>query len=79
MDVKLRYRPNTEIVLDGLNFKVEPGQKIGIVGRSGAGKTPLTMALTRIVELASGRILIDGVDVSKIDLKVLRDKITMIP
>ena len=79
MDVKLRYRPNTEIVLDGLNFKVEPGQKIGIVGRSGAGKTTLTMALTRIVELASGRILIDGVDVSKIDLKVLRDKITMIP
>ena len=79
MDVKLRYRPNTEIVLNGLNFKVEPGQKIGIVGRSGAGKTTLTMALTRIVELASGRILIDGVDVSKIDLKVLRDKITMIP
>ena len=79
MDVKLRYRPNTEIVLDGLNFKVEPGQKIGIVGRSGAGKTTLTLALTRIVELAKGRILIDGVDVSKIDLKVLRDKITMIP
>jgi ATP-binding cassette subfamily C (CFTR/MRP) protein 1 len=66
-------------VLNGLDFKVEPGHKIGIVGRTGAGKSTLAVAMTRIVELAGGNIKIDGVDISKIDLKDLRDQITMIP
>ena len=52
-DAVLRYRPNTEIVLDKVSFKALPGEKIGVVGRTGAGKSTLTMALTRIVELES--------------------------
>ena len=78
-NVKLRYRPNTDVVLDDLDFKVEPGHKIGVVGRTGAGKSTICMALTRIVELESGSIEIDGVDIAKIPLSELRDQITMIP
>ena len=78
-DVHLRYRPNCEKVLNGISFKVEPGQKVGIVGRTGAGKSTMFMALSRIVELESGSIEIDGQDISKLDLKAVRDQITMIP
>ena len=52
---------------------------MGIVGRTGAGKSTICMALTRIVELTEGSIEIDGVDISKIPLSELRDQITMIP
>ena len=75
----MRYRPNTEIVLRKLNFKVSPGEKVGVVGRTGAGKSTLSMALTRIVELMGGKIEIDGVDISKLDIADLRGQITMIP
>ena len=78
-NVKLRYRPNTDVVLKDLDFKVEPGHKIGVVGRTGAGKSTICMALTRIVELTGGSIEIDGIDISKIPLSELRDQITMIP
>ena len=78
-DVFMRYRPNTEQVLRGLTFRAEQGWKIGIVGRTGAGKSTLCTALTRIVELESGSIEIDGVDVGKILLSDLRAQITMIP
>lgn len=78
-DVKLRYRPNTDMVLKGLSFKVEPGHKVGLVGRTAAGKSTISMAVSRIVELFSGSIEIDGVDISKIDLKLLRSKLTVIP
>ena len=69
----LRYRPNTDIVLNHLDFKVESGHKIGVCGRTGAGKSTLAMALTRIVELEEGSIEIDGLDISKMPLKDLRD------
>ena len=62
-----------------MSFKVEPGHKVGVVGRTGAGKSTLCMAMTRIVELESGSISVDGQDIAKIDLKALRDQITMIP
>jgi len=75
----MRYRPNTEVVLNNLNFEVTPGHKVGIVGRTGAGKSTITMALTRIVELSSGMIEIDDVDVSKLGIRELRTQITMIP
>ena len=75
----LRYRPNCDLALQGVSFKAEAGQKIGVVGRTGAGKSTLCMALTRIVELESGSIEIDGQDIGKLDLKALRDQITMIP
>jgi len=58
---------------------VNPGEKVGIVGRTGAGKSTISMALTRIVELMGGKIEIDGVDISKLDIADLREQITMIP
>ena len=78
-DVELRYRPNTEIVLRKLSVVASPGEKIGVVGRTGAGKSTLSMALTRIVELVGGKIEIDGVDISKVGIARLRNEITMIP
>ena len=67
------------MILNKLSFIVTQGQKVGIVGRTGAGKSTISLALMRIVELAGGKIEIDGVDISKIDLAVLRSQITMIP
>lgn len=67
-DVSLRYRPKTEIVLKNLSFKIESGQKIGICGRTGAGKSTIAMTLSRIIELENGKIEIDGVDISKLNL-----------
>ena len=75
----LRYRPETEMVLSNISFKIEASQKIGVVGRTGAGKSTLCLALCRIVEAASGQIFIDGVDISKISLQNLREKIAIIP
>lgn len=59
-DVTLKYRPTTEDVLRKLSFTVEPGHKVGVVGRTGAGKSTLCLALSRIVELTDGKIEIDG-------------------
>jgi ATP-binding cassette subfamily C (CFTR/MRP) protein 1 len=78
-DVELRYRPKTEKVLKGLTLDIQAGHKIGVVGRTGAGKSTLSLALTRIIELEKGQIVIDGIDISEIPLKSLRDKITIIP
>lgn len=75
----LRYRPNTDVVLHGLSFKVKAGEKIGVVGRSGAGKSTIFLAISRIVEIFEGQITIDGVDIQKISLQDLRSKITVIP
>ena len=77
-NVQLKYRPTTELVLRGLNFDVEPGTKVGVVGRTGAGKSTISLALSRIVELCGGKILIDGQDISQIDLNLVREKITLI-
>lgn len=60
------------MVLKKLSFVVGGGEKIGIVGRTGAGKSTISMALSRMVEAASGTISIDGRDISKIDLGLLR-------
>ena len=59
-DIVLRYRKNTDIVLNKLSFNVKPGEKVGIVGRTGAGKSTISAAISRIVELESGRIVVDG-------------------
>ncbi|CDW87468.1 abc transporter [Stylonychia lemnae] len=78
-EVCLKYRPTTEIVLNQLSFEVKPGEKIGIVGRTGAGKSTMSLSLTRIVELLSGQIEIDGIDIKNVPLDILRQKITIIP
>ena len=78
-DVQLRYRPETEVVLHGLTFKIKAGEKVGIVGRTGAGKSTISVSLSRIVEIFQGKIEIDGVDISKMPINLLRDKITVIP
>ena len=78
-DVSLRYRPKTALVLKDLTFDIEPGQKIGICGRTGAGKSTIALTLSRIIELEKGTIEIDGIDIGSLDLKDLRSKITVIP
>jgi len=77
--VELRYRPNTDLVLKGLNFKIDGGSKVGIVGRTGAGKSTISLAISRIVEIEKGAILIDEIDSKSITLDELRSKITIIP
>ena len=62
-DVKLRYRPGLDLVLRGVTAQVRPREKIGVVGRTGAGKSSLMLALFRLCELAEGTVTIDGEDI----------------
>lgn len=78
-DVHLKYRKDLPMALEGLSFGVLGGEKLGVVGRTGAGKSTLLMAVLRLVNLAKGRIVIDGVETSHVDLKTLRDAIAVIP
>jgi len=75
----LRYREGLDLVIKDITCKVDGGKKVGIVGRTGAGKSTLTVALFRIVESALGSIKIDGRDISEIGLHDLRNKLTIIP
>mmetsp|Transcript_14532 Transcript_14532/g.49619 ORF Transcript_14532/g.49619 Transcript_14532/m.49619 type:complete len:1544 (-) Transcript_14532:156-4787(-) len=78
-NVKLRYREGLEPALKGITFATEAGEKVGIVGRTGAGKSTLAVALFRMVEIFEGTILLDGVDISKIGLDDLRKNVSIIP
>ena len=78
-DVKFRYREGLDLVLKGVTIHVGKHEKIGIVGRTGAGKSTVTLGLFRIVELAGGSIYIDGVDISKLGLDDLRKNLSIIP
>ncbi|KAF5944081.1 hypothetical protein HYC85_018158 [Camellia sinensis] len=78
-NVVLRYRPELPPVLHGLSFTVPPSDKVGIVGRTGAGKSSMLNSLFRIVELERGRILIDGYDIAKFGLTDLRKVLGIIP
>ena len=71
------YRPNTPLILKNINLKIENEEKIGIVGRTGSGKSSLIKALSRIIEPKSGKILIDDFDIQNKNLKVLREKISI--
>ncbi|XP_055592513.1 multidrug resistance-associated protein 1-like isoform X3 [Uranotaenia lowii] len=78
-DFQVRYREGLDLVLKGISFTVDGGQKVGIVGRTGAGKSSLTLALFRIIESAGGKIVIDGQDISQLGLHALRSRLTIIP
>ncbi|KAF9617751.1 hypothetical protein IFM89_038513 [Coptis chinensis] len=78
-DLKIKYRPDTPLVLRGVSCTIEGGHKIGIVGRTGSGKTTLISALFRLVEPAGGKIVIDGLDISTIGLHDLRSRFGIIP
>ncbi|KAF7327458.1 ABC protein [Mycena kentingensis (nom. inval.)] len=77
-NVEMRYRAGMPKVLHGISLRINPGQKIGVVGRTGAGKSSLALTLLRIVEF-EGQILVDDVDISGIGLKDLRNNIAIIP
>uniref|UniRef100_A0A8C3TEE3 ATP binding cassette subfamily C member 3 n=1 Tax=Chelydra serpentina TaxID=8475 RepID=A0A8C3TEE3_CHESE len=79
VDYSVRYRKGMDLVLKGLSLRVKGGEKIGIVGRTGAGKSSMTLCLFRILEAVKGEIKIDGVRISEIGLHDLRSKITIIP
>ena len=73
-----RYRSDLPQVLRNLNFIIRPKEKIGVVGRTGAGKSTIILSLLRILEVECGTIEIDRVDISNINLNELRKKITVI-
>ncbi|NXN27692.1 MRP7 protein, partial [Nycticryphes semicollaris] len=77
--VVLAYRAGLPNALDGVSFTVYPGEKVGIVGRTGSGKSTLFLALFRMLELKSGRILLDGVDTQLVGLENLRSRLAIIP
>ncbi|NXW90001.1 MRP3 protein, partial [Alopecoenas beccarii] len=79
VNYSVRYRKGLDLVLKGLNLQVHGGEKIGIVGRTGAGKSSMTLCLFRILEAVKGEIKIDGVKISEIGLHDLRSRLTIIP
>lgn len=78
-NVQMRYRKDLDPVLKNIYCDIRPGERIGVVGRTGSGKTSLTLALFRIVELCGGSIIIDGIDISKLGLSDLRSRLAIIP
>ncbi|KAI9247698.1 hypothetical protein BDA99DRAFT_565069 [Phascolomyces articulosus] len=78
-DLVMKYSPESPAVLRDISFETRPREKIGIVGRTGSGKSTLTLSLFRFMEATAGQIFIDGVDISKIGLEDLRSRLTIIP
>ncbi|KIM34225.1 hypothetical protein M408DRAFT_303315 [Serendipita vermifera MAFF 305830] len=78
-DISLRYRPGLPLVLKNIRLNIKAGEKIGIIGRTGSGKSSLMSCMFRLVELSGGKISIDGVDISQLGLMDLRSKIAIIP
>ena len=79
IDMSLRYRPNLPTAVNNVNLDIIGGENVGVIGRTGAGKSTLMVALFRLVDACNGKILIDGVDISNIGLQNLRKKIAIIP
>ncbi|KAB8304597.1 hypothetical protein EYC80_003974 [Monilinia laxa] len=78
-NVQMRYRENLPLVLSGLSMHVRGGERIGVVGRTGAGKSSIMSTLFRLVEISGGSITVDGVDISKVGLHDLRSRLAIIP
>lgn len=78
-DVEMRYRDGLPLVLKGLDLEIKGGERIGFVGRTGAGKSSIMSCIFRLVELSGGKIEIDGLDISRVGLTDLRTKLAIIP
>ncbi|MCJ1431749.1 hypothetical protein MMC27_001104 [Xylographa pallens] len=78
-NVQMRYRKELPLVLQGFDMKVRGGERIGIVGRTGAGKSSIMSTLFRLVELSGGSISIDGINIAKVGLHDLRSRLAIIP
>ncbi|KAG9104879.1 hypothetical protein FRC06_006704 [Ceratobasidium sp. 370] len=78
-NLTIRYAPTLPNVLHGLTFDIQARSKIGVLGRTGSGKSTLALSFFRFVEATEGRIMIDGVDISKIGITDLRSRLTIIP
>lgn len=73
------YAPDLPPVLKGLTFSIGRNERVGVIGRTGAGKSSLTLALFRFLEARSGSVYIDGLDISKLKLHDLRSRLAIIP
>ena len=78
-NVQMRYRDGLPLVLQGLNMTVAGGERVGIVGRTGAGKSSIMSALFRLIELSGGSISIDGINIATVGLNDLRSRLAIIP
>lgn len=78
-NASLRYREGLPKVLRNVTFDIKPNERIGICGRTGAGKSTITSSLFRLVELCEGSITIDGIDIAHLGLNELRSKLSIIP
>ncbi|XP_011149879.1 ATP-binding cassette sub-family C member Sur [Harpegnathos saltator] len=78
-NVSLSYNADRDSVISNLTLRIPAGQKLGICGRTGSGKSSTVMALFQLVEISQGRILIDGIDIKQIPLRTLRSRLLAIP
>lgn len=76
---QVRYRPNTPLVLKGISLTIEGGEKIGVVGRTGSGKSTLIQVLFRLIEPSAGKITVDGINICTVGLHDLRSRFGIIP
>ncbi|KAL4363120.1 hypothetical protein GQ457_04G028790 [Hibiscus cannabinus] len=78
-DLQVRYRPSTPLVLKGISLSINGGEKVGVVGRTGSGKSTLIQVFFRLVEPTGGKIIIDGIDICMLGLHDLRSRFGIIP
>jgi len=78
-ELSVKYSEDGPEVLNKISFEIKPGERVGVVGRTGAGKSSLALSLLRFTEISNGSIVINGLDVQKINLEALRQRITIIP
>jgi len=77
--VSARYRPHLPLVLDCISFRIEPGEHVGIIGRTGCGKSTLANCIFRLLEVETGSIHVGGVDIATLPLQCLRQRLSVIP
>lgn len=78
-DIEFRYQPSSPLLLKGVNLKIDQGTFVAVVGLSGSGKSTLTKLLTRLYAPEKGRVLVDDIDISKVELYSLRRQIGVVP